>query len=264
MKVSLHNFGNFKLDGGTMFGPVPKPVWSKLCPADQQNRILMASNTLLIETNDRRIILDLGMGSNFTDKIKERYAVTDRLEISNPETITDIIFTHLHFDHTGGLFVMDNNQTKAIYPNARYHLQKQQWEEAQKPSLKESNAYNAEDLNFLSKQKLNLIQGEREIIPGITSVISNGHTRGLQWLKIRTNRLTIAFVSDLIPTSHHLNLAYHMSYEINAEVLLQEKQRFLTEAIREKYLVVFQHDPSFVVGQIIQNAGEYQLMKGTL
>lgn len=264
MKISLHNFGNFKLDGGAMFGPVPKPVWSKLCPADQQNRIVMASNTLLLETNDRRAIIDLGMGSNFSEKIKERYAIADRQEIPNPETITDVILTHLHFDHTGGLFLMENNQPKATYPNARYHVQKQQWEAAEKPSLKEHNAYNAEDLNFLRKQKLNLIQGEKEIIPGVHAVISNGHTKGLQWLKIKTNRLTVAFISDLIPTAHHLNLAYHMSYEVNADVLLQEKQKFLEEAIKEKYVIVFQHDPSMIIGQVIQNAGEYQLIKGTL
>ncbi len=264
MKISLHNFGNFKLDGGAMFGPVPKPVWSKLCPADQQNRILMASNTLLIETNDRRVIIDLGMGSNFSEKIKERYAIEDRHEVPNPETITDIILTHLHFDHTGGLFSIDHNQQKATYPKARYHIQKQQWEEALKPSLKENNAYEAHDLDFLRKQKLNLIIGEKEIIPGITTQISNGHTRGLQWLKIKTNRLTIAFVSDLIPTSHHLSLAYHMSYEINAEVLLEEKQKFINEAIKEKYMVIFQHDPQLAIGQIISNAGQFQVMKAVI
>ena len=254
MKITLHNFGNFRLDGGSMFGPVPKKIWSKLVTPDEDNRILMASNTLLIEYDDKKIIIDAGVGIRGNDKFNKIYGVEKRKEIptsfAEADGITDVIITHLHFDHVGGLSQSKNSAILPHYPNARYHLQEANLKVAKAPNPQEAGSYFTENIKILTEDNCQLYNGNNEIFPKIKATVSNGHTTGLQYLLIEYNEQTIAFPSDLVPTSKHINTVYHMGFDINAELLLKEKQDFLEAAVKNNYLVVFQHDPLVPLGRI--------------
>ena len=241
-KVSVHNFGNFKLDGGSMFGPVPKVLWEKHIKPDERNRIPMATNSLLIENNKQRILVDLGLGMKWTDKEKDIYAIEDRNEISSPETITDIIFTHLHFDHCGGVSYFDkDNNLKLNYPNANIYVQKENFELGLKPNLREKPSYRQENIEILKEANLNLLEGDTEVFPGINTHVINGHTKGQIWLTVNTGSKTIAYPGDLMPTSYHQKPSWHMGMDMNVEVLLSEKQNFNNLAEKNNWEIVFQH-----------------------
>lgn len=259
-KIRLHNFGNFKLDGGSMFGAVPKTIWSKIYPCDDKNRITMASNSLIIESGDKKILIDDGVGSKCSEKFKEIYGIESYNALKNPELITDIIFTHLHFDHCGGVSYFDKEELKATYPNATIHIQEENLKLAQNPSQREKASYLKENVEIVSKSKLNTLNGDSKLFDYIEVFQSNGHTKGLQWIKITTENKVIVFPSDLLPTSRHIPLVYHLGFDMNVKDLLIEKGNFLQKASKENWLVVFQHDPNIHAGYIIQdNSGKYML-----
>lgn len=250
LKVSIHNFGYFKLDGGSMFGAVPKVLWHKLIPADESNRIRLSTNSLLIESEARRILVDCGVGTKWNDKMKAIYGIEKVNPINDPESITDVILTHLHFDHAGGISWKDGDSLKLTYRNAVIHLQEANYLLAQNPNIREKASYLAENVKILESAKLNLLRGESEIYPGITVHPINGHTLGQQWVKVHSADKTYAFPSDLIPTSSHIPLPYHMGYDMCTETLLKEKEQFLTSAAALSWTVIFQHDPHISSGTI--------------
>lgn len=240
-RVELIVHGTFMLDGGAMFGSVPKPLWSRLIAPDELNRIPMVARSLIIEAGDRRILVDTGCGDKWDAKSRKIFA----FDSYAPELgeITDVVLSHLHFDHAGGVSRYDGDRLVPSFPEARHHVSRANLENARNPNVRERASYLKENLDPLREVDLRLTEDGGEIVPGITVHQVHGHTRGLQWLKLETDEGVIAFPSDLFPTSHHLPIPYVMGYDICAATAMEEKQSFIEQAVKQDWLVVFQHDP---------------------
>jgi len=260
-KLSTYNFGFFRLDGGSMFGSVPKNIWSKKIPADNENCIRLATRSLILEDGKRTILVDVGMGNKWSEKESAIYQVEANqtpLPIE-PEKITDVVLTHLHFDHAGGISYFDGANLKLSFPKAAIHLQKSNLENAQNPTIKERASYLKENFEPLkSHANLNLLDGDCEIYPGLWVHRVDGHTLGQQWIEVRSQSAALFYTTDLIPTSHHLPLPYHMGYDTCATTLLREKNDFLNRALNPDVTVMFEHDPQVVACKVALNErGQY-------
>jgi glyoxylase-like metal-dependent hydrolase (beta-lactamase superfamily II) len=257
LSISVANFGLFRLDGGAMFGSVPKNLWSRSIPADEENCIRLACRSLVVTSHDRKFLIDVGMGEKWSDKQRAIYAIrnTPRLNWGfDPESITDVILTHLHFDHAGGItYFTESGEIKLSYPNARVHLQCANWDHARHPSLKDRASYLTENVAPLEQANLVLCDGDVEIYPGIIVHRVDGHTPGQQWIEITDGTTKIFFATDLIPTRHHVPLPYHMGYDVCAETILREKQIFLERAVKENAIVCFQHDADIEAAHVHVN-----------
>lgn len=262
MKLGRYNistvmFGSFRLDGGCMFGSVPKNLWSKSIPGDAENCIPLVCRSLLLKDSERTILIDVGIGDKWSDKLRQIYGIQlsphDSLGFK-PEEITDVILTHLHFDHAGGISTRTSDGSLALtYPKAMIHLQVANWERAQNPSPKDRASYLADNVEPLKNARLSLCDGSVEILPEITVHRVDGHTPGQQWIEIGSDAERLFFPTDLIPTSHHIPLAYHMGYDVCADTLLREKLTFLERACSPHVTVCFQHDASVAFAKVNQN-----------
>ena len=251
-------FEEFKLDGGAMFGAIPKNLWCKLISADEENRINLVTRSLLIKKNNRVILVDAGIGDYWDEKFNKIFAIESVRNTLTKEfqnllaNVTDIILTHLHFDHAGGIAIkLPNNLNQFLkseeekytlrYPNAKIHIQKTNLDNAQNPSAREKASYNQKYIALINQTNLNTIEGYKEVFPGIIVHVSNGHTEGLQWLQIKTHNKDFIFPSDVIPTFHHLHPAYHMGYDMCAKEVLKEKEKLLRIAKESNATLIFQH-----------------------
>lgn len=239
-------FGHFRLDGGCMFGSVPKNLWVKSITADEENCIPLVCRSLLIRDEDRVFLVDVGMGEKWGEKQRQIFAIQNTSSDTwgfQPDEVTDIILTHLHFDHAGGITHYNaSNEAELSFPKARIHLQEANWIHAQNPTPKDRASYLPENVLPLKGAALFLHQGDTEIHPGISVHRVDGHTPGQQWIEIHDNGQSLFFATDLVPTAHHLSLPYHMGYDVCAATLLSEKKNFLERAVTENALVCFQHD----------------------
>ncbi len=244
--------GTFALDGGAMFGVVPKTLWEKVIVPDEKNRIDMAARALLLMGEGRRILIDVGNGAKFNDKLKAIYKIDEsrytlrgslaRIGLG-PEDITDVILTHLHFDHAGGSTYRDNGTLKPTFPNARYYVQREQWEAANNPTERDRASFFPDDFMPLYEQGiLHFTEGEGEILPGITCRVCHGHTTALQAPVISDGKTTLLYCADLVPTSAHVSLPWIMAYDLRPLVTLEEKRRILTQAAEEGWILFFEHD----------------------
>jgi len=243
--ISTVRLGTVWLDGGGMFGPVPKPMWQKMISPDEKNRIPLATRSLLLESSDKRILIDVGCGTKWSPKLHEIYGFEYSDPTSIPQNVTDIILTHLHFDHAAGLseWGEDPGSLHPVFPGARLHLQTKNYNLAKAPHPRERASYLDETNRSLSLYELNLIDGSTELFPGISVHCSDGHTKGQQYVVIADGQTTVIFPADVIPTVHHLRHTYHMGYDMWAEQLLEEKQTLLAMARAQKTIIVFEHDP---------------------
>ena len=260
-------FGHFRLDGGCMFGSVPKNLWSKSISGDAENRIYLACRSLVIDTGDRRFLVDVGMGEKWSDKQRQIYGIANTPKESwgfDPKSVTDVILTHLHFDHAGGITSpTSDGGVELSFPDATIHLQKANWDHANNPTLKDRASYLPENVQPLTKAKLSLYEGTSEIVPGLIVHRVDGHTKGQQWIEITDGTNKLFFATDLIPTAHHVPLAYHMGYDVCAETLLAEKQSFLERARNENALLCFQHDADTAAVRVVMNErGQYAGTEG--
>ncbi|NOY69691.1 MAG: MBL fold metallo-hydrolase [Deltaproteobacteria bacterium] len=258
-------FERFFLDGGAMFGIIPKPLWERLIPADEKNRIPMTTRCLLISGNGKNILVDAGIGDKLSGKLVKRYGITRSGSPSellgglgiDATDITDVVLTHLHFDHTGGAtrFDKDGNAVCA-FPNAIYHVQKAQWEFAHSPCLRDEGSYLPE--NFLPLENagvLNLIDGPVDgLFPGIDILVSHGHTPGQQHVLLpgleSVKGSALFFASDLVPTSAHIPLIWHMAYDNNPLDLISEKKAVLSRAAADDWVICFGHDPDNAAARV--------------
>jgi glyoxylase-like metal-dependent hydrolase (beta-lactamase superfamily II) len=247
--------GTFALDGGAMFGVVPKTLWEKAITPDEQNRIRMAARALLLVGGGRTILIDDGNGSKFNEKLVSIYKIDSRrhdlissLGEHNISTsdITDVILTHLHFDHAGGSTFRDSNGVvKPTFPHAKYYVQREHWEAAQKPTERDKASFFPDDYMPLYEHGLlNFTEGEGEILPGITCRFCNGHTSALQAPLIADGKTSLLYVADLMPTIAHVQLPWIMAYDLRPLVTLEEKRRILNQAVDENWILFFEHDAS--------------------
>jgi glyoxylase-like metal-dependent hydrolase (beta-lactamase superfamily II) len=242
----------FRLDGGAMFGSVPRALWERAEPADPENRIGLVARVLFLEGGGRRILVDAGPGTKFGPREAAMFAVSTEPDETLPfrwEELTDVVLTHLHFDHAGGATrfapgggLEGRSPVVPSAPGARHWLQRANHERALAPGPRERASYLRDNVEPLGGSLLDLVDGEREIIPGIRVHISNGHTRGLQWVTVGEGKGALAFPADVIPTSSHVHLPFVMGYDMCVETLLAEKEAFLARAVEEEWVVVFEHD----------------------
>src|SRR5262245_30695014 len=250
--VHLLETGRFWLDGGAMFGVVPKTLWSQEKPSDEKNRIEMSMKVLLIFYEDRKILVDAGAGHKFAPKLQEIYGLDyQRFTLKQslqqhrvrPEDITDVILTHCHFDHVGGATERVGERLQLPFPSATHYIQASHWEWALHPSEKDRASFLKEDLEPLALSgRLKILPGEHELFPNLHLLLSNGHTVGLQMVKIQDSANTLFYCSDLMPTAAHVPLPYIMGYDLYPLTTLEEKRRYLGQACDENWLIVLEHD----------------------
>jgi glyoxylase-like metal-dependent hydrolase (beta-lactamase superfamily II) len=259
---SLHSIetGRFALDGGAMFGVVPRPLWEKANPPDDRNRISMAARALLLQGNGRRILIDTGNGSKIDSKLSSIYKVdTSRFNLLSslraldlsPADITDVILTHLHFDHAGGATVRENGDLRPAFPHATYSVQREHWEAARNPTVRDRASFFPGD--FLPLEERGMIrftEGEGEILPGITVRVVHGHTAALQCPIVSDGRTTLFYCADLIPMTPHIQLPWIMAYDLRPLVTLEEKQKVLTSAVEQEWILFFEHDPTIAAARV--------------
>lgn len=263
-------YGRFKLDGGAMFGVIPKVLWQKYSPADENNQIDMALRGMLIKTGNRNILVDTGVGHKMSDKMNKIYAV-DFTSFSLAETfkkyklsftdITDVILTHLHFDHTGGATIInENNKIVPTFPNATYYVQKKQYDWAINPSERDRASYFPENyVPLLEKDVLVFTENKKEIMPGISVIPINGHTPGQQLVKIYSENKTALFCGDLIPTAAHIPLPWIMSYDLQPLVTLAEKKKLLPIFVKENWILFFEHDPQNIAALVVKDEKGFKM-----
>jgi glyoxylase-like metal-dependent hydrolase (beta-lactamase superfamily II) len=253
MKLHLFNIACFRVDGGAMFGVVPKVLWSRVYPADENNLIALTLRSLIIETADRVILVDTGWGDKQDDKFF-RHVYLHGGEglipgLSNrgykPEDITDVFLTHLHADHCGGGVKKNagGNGFGLTFPEATYHVSRTQWEWALKNNLREEDSFLEENILPVGQSgHLNLVDEEGELFPGFSVMMCYGHTPGLMIPVIKYKDKTIVYTGDLIPTVAHLPVIWNMSYDIESLKTIEEKEKILKESLDGGYILVFQHD----------------------
>ena len=248
------------LDGGAMFGVVPKTLWNKTNPADEFNRIQLALRTLVIRDKERTILVDTGVGHKMNEKLTKIYNV-DHSEHDllgglkekgiSPKDITDVIITHMHFDHVGGATYLQDGQLKLTFPKARYHVQGEQWYWANHPSDKDRASYMPENFTPIEEAgKLSLLDGPGELFPGIEMLVMYGHTQGMQLPKISDGKTTLLYCADSFPTASHIPLPYIMGYDNHPLITLEEKKRMLPKAVEKGWVLVFEHDPFRAAGTV--------------
>lgn len=253
MKADLFNIANFKIDGGAMFGVVPKALWSRVYSSDENNLIVLTLRSLIIEIGEHKILIDTGWGDKQDEKFFRHVylhggeGLMDGLAARGykPEDITDVFLTHLHADHCGGAVIRKPGSNSFIpsFPDAAYHVSRTQWEWALKNNLREADTYPEENIIPLGDSgRLNLVDDEGELFPGFSVMICNGHTPGLMIPLINYNGRTIVYTGDLIPTAAHIPLIWNMSYDIESLKTIDEKERLLRDAVANNYILVFQHD----------------------
>ncbi len=250
MKLYTINTGLFKLDGGAMFGVVPKSLWKKTNPPDNNNMCSWAMRCLLIETNEKLILIDTGIGDKQSEKFFSHFHLhgEDNLIKSieghgfSKNDITDVILTHLHFDHCGGAITKNKNNYDLTFPNANYWTNKKHWEWANNPNQREKASFLKE--NFIPIQEKNRLFFLEEGIfcEGIKIKFFNGHTESQVIPFITINNQTIVFCADLLPSTGHIPLPYVMGYDIRPLTTLAEKEFFLNEAIEKNYILFLEHD----------------------
>lgn len=262
MKLYTINTGFFKLDGGAMFGVVPKSIWNKINPADEQNMCSWALRCLLVETGNRRILIDTGMGDKQDAKFFGHYYLhgDDTLDKSlakhgfQRNDITDVFLTHLHFDHCGGSIVRDGDSLVPAFRNATYWCNMQHWEWAVKPNEREKASFLKENiLPIQSSGKLQFIpdgSGEQGLpivnfLEGFDVRFANGHTRNMMLPQLKYKEKTIVYMADLLPSQGHIPLPYVMAYDMFPLQTLTEKRTFLQEAMENEYVLYFEHDPQY-------------------
>ena len=251
--------GRFRLDGGAMFGVVPKMLWERCCQPDDQNRISLGLNCLLIRAGRKNILVDTGLGDKEDAKFQEMFAVEriptlrDSLKMQGltPEDIHMVVNTHLHFDHAGGNTVRENGAIVPTFPRAKYIVQRGEYEDAARANERTRASYRRENFTPVAHvDQWEFMDGETELVPGVSVVVTEGHTRHHQSIKIESEGQIAFYLGDLIPTVSHLPLAYIMGYDLYPLQTLETKRWVLDRALSENWLLVFEHDPRVLMGRV--------------
>lgn len=252
MELFVIETGNLKLDGGAMFGVVPKSIWGKSYPADENNLCNWSMRCLLVVDGDRKILIDNGIGDKQDERFLKHYYLNGEATLEGSlakagyttDDITDMVLTHLHFDHCGGsIRKTAENQFEPVFKNATYWISKPQWDWAVHPNRREKASFLKENILPIEQTgQLKLVDAEGEIFPGFRLVFYNGHTDGQMIPHIDYNGKTVVFMADLLPSTAHIPLPYVMAYDTRPLLTLQEKETFLNEAIENDYVLFLEHD----------------------
>lgn len=267
LRADIVSDGSLRLDGGAMFGIVPRRVWEQISPPDEYNRIEVALNCLLLRRGGEVILVDTGAGSKWSEQQRARYGIEAGRLTENlarygvqPEDVTMVINTHLHFDHAGGNTHIVDGQLLPTFPNARYLVRRAEYEHACNPHERDRASYLPEDWTPLGKQ-LELLDDDCEVARGVEVFRVPGHNLDTQLVRVSGGGQTLVFFADVIPTTAHIPFAWVMGYDLYPVELLEQKKRLIPQAAREGWLCVFEHDPKTAVGRILEQDGRYKVTK---
>lgn len=266
IKFHIIESGYFMADGGAMFGPIPKMYWERKYPCNEKNLCVMAMRCLFVETENRRILIDTGVGNKHELKFYQPHNLKDIVEEIKgigyePHEITDVVLTHLHFDHCGYATCFDKDK-KAIptFTNATYWLSKAQWENYRSPLLYEKDAFYPENIEpIYNANQLKLIDEDMELLKGFSLKLYDGHTPGQIAAFIDTKNEKIVYPGDVVPTSAHVSLGWLSAYDNNAALAMEEKKRLLDKVVEEERTAIFYHDAKTVSAKVVQKNGYYFL-----
>jgi glyoxylase-like metal-dependent hydrolase (beta-lactamase superfamily II) len=243
--------GRFGLDGGAMFGVVPRNLWARRLPPDEQNRIPMAMRCLLARGHGRSILVDVGSGSAYDEKFRDIYGFSDERPLVDllesagvaSSELTDVVLTHLHFDHGAGVVEPDGDGWRLLFPRASHHVQRTQWEHAFHPNARDRASYFADRLAVMeSGGVLRIHDGPWSLCAGAEMVVVDGHSPGQQLPRFGEGCDAVFFCGDLIPTRHHLPAAWVMAYDLDPVLAMEEKESVLQRAFKERWVLFFEHD----------------------
>ena len=259
----------FALDGGAMFGIIPKPLWEKEVPADEQNRITMVTRSLLLVSDDHKIIVDTGNGTKWQEKFRDIYRIElDNLNLEkslakynfSPGDITDVYCTHLHFDHVGGNTKIVAGKLEPVFPNATYWVQNENWELANSPSEKDAGSFMSADWSvLLENNMIHFVDGKESFLPEIENHLTYGHTTGLMHPIIGDSTNKLIYMADLIPMAAHIPLPWVMAYDIHPAQTVQEKGEILPTIVDEDWIIFFEHDPVHQAATVQFDGKHYRL-----
>lgn len=267
--ISLSD-GDFRLDGGAMFGVVPKPLWERRAPCDEKNRIFLSMRPLLVTTPTQRVLIDAGCGDKMSDKEAAIYGFDrarnlDHALAAAGLTAADIdivIASHLHFDHAGGFTARVDGRIVPRFPNARYKIRRDEYIDATHPHERNRASYFAENyVPLVDAGVVDFIEADGEVLPGISVWRTGGHTMHHQLIKIESGGRTAVFPADLMPTAAHIDEPWIMAYDLYPMDTLAYKRTFVREAIAGEYVIFFEHDPTMAAGIIREEAGKKRVEK---
>jgi glyoxylase-like metal-dependent hydrolase (beta-lactamase superfamily II) len=261
--ISLSD-GFLRLDGGAMFGVVPKPLWEKRAPPDDRNRITLAMRPLVVR-GARTMIIDAGIGDKMDEKTAAIYGLDRAKHLDHslaeaglsPDQIDIVLATHLHFDHAGGFTEALDGQLRPRFPRAQYIVRRGEWEDATHPHERNRASYMKENFQPLADARvLQLVDADVTVMPGVSVRKSGGHTMYHQVVMIESRGQTAVFAADMFPTTAHVDEAWIMGYDLYPMDTLAFKRQFLREAIQREYLIFFEHDPNIAAGYIREKDGK--------
>ena len=260
----------FGLDGGAMFGIIPKPVWEKV-PADELNRVNMVTRSLLLVSDEKKILIDTGNGTKWEEKYKQIYDInTDQYNIEkslgkygfSSEQITDVICTHMHFDHIGGNTKIKSGEVVPTFPNAKYWISEENWKLANHPSQKDAGSFIEHDWKVLAEnQMIEIIDGREPFIEGIETIVTHGHTPGLLHPIVSDGSNKLFYGADIFPMVAHIPIPWVMAYDVQPVVTMEEKQKLLQKMEREDWILFFEHDPHIQACTVHKDGKHYKLNK---
>ena len=264
----------FSLDGGAMFGIIPKPIWEREAPSDALNRIDMVTRSLLLCSDEKKILIDTGNGTKWEEKYRDIYNIdTSQYNIENSLTkygfnaddITDIINTHLHFDHAGGNTKIDDGSIVPTFPNAKYWVTKEHWELANHPSQKDSGSFIEHDWKVLAENgMIETVNGNEPFIKGIDSYITQGHTAGLLHPMISDGTKTLFYGADIFPLAAHISIPWVMAYDVQPVVTMKEKEILLPKMQDEEWILFLEHDPKIQACTVQQDGKHFKMNESVL
>jgi len=261
-ELSVVSDGTYFLDGGGFFGVVPKSLWSRKVAADPQNRVATGLNSLLVRTGKQNVLIETGIGNKLSEKMVRIYTQPAQL-LGNlhaagvaPEDIDVVINTHLHFDHCGWNTMRNDSKIVPTFPRAKYYAPEGEWQYARHPSERDAISFISENYDpLVDTGQMTLLSGGEEIVPGISVRTFPGHTAHMQAVIVKSGGQTACYISDLIPTSAHLDLAWGMAFDLYPLKTIESRKQYYAEAIPKKWLTVFTHDPTTPWGYVERGDG---------
>jgi glyoxylase-like metal-dependent hydrolase (beta-lactamase superfamily II) len=256
-ELTIVTDGTYFLDGGAFFGVVPKTMWSKRVTADALNRLDAGLNSLLVRTGKKNILIETGIGNKLPEKMAQIYKqpakLLDNLHVAGvaPEDIDIVVNSHLHFDHCGWNTVRRGDQLVATFPNAKYYVQEQEWEHGRLHLERDAISYMSPNYDpLLETGQMVLLNGDLELLPGVSVKVFPGHTANMQAVVIESGSKKACYISDLIPTSHHLDVTWAMAFDLYPLQTIESRKKYYATAIPERWLTVFTHDDATPWGYV--------------
>ena len=263
LQIDIVRGPEFRLDGGAMFGVVPKVLWERKLPADERNRVRLATNCLLVRGGGFIALVESGLGDRWDSRARDLYAIDDRTTLAaslaehgvRPGDVDALVLSHLHFDHAGGATRREGNRVVPAFPNATLYVQAEELAHARFPHERDRASYRQDDWEpWAEAGRLEAITGEVEVRPGVTVVPVRGHNAGMQAIRVHSEGAVAFYFADALPTSAHVPVPWIMGYDLYPVDLIENKKRLLASAVREGWLSVFEHDPEVPWGRIVEIA----------